>query len=95
VRQIKRTKLHHTSISAAHLSFVMNSNDHLHHLVGDPCQTVSTNATGQRDCTTFNSIHATGYIILRNNSIRQGNKLGLPICRRDLPNIRRFHMGIY
>ena len=95
MKQNKRLRLYHTSLSAAHLSFAMNNNVNPHHSVEIPCQDVSGDTTRQRDCTTSTNLHAFGRVVLRNNNIEQGNKLGLPFCHRDLFYIQGSHMGIH
>ena len=95
VKQTRGEQLYQIHLGSAHPSLVHSINDHPHNLVPETCQTLSRDTTRQRNRTTFINIYTTGPAVLRNNSVRQGNKLGLPFCRRDLPNIRRFHMGIY
>lgn len=94
MKHTKRLRLYHTFMSAAHPSFAMNNNANPHNLVEASCQTVSRHTSGQRDCTTSTNLHALIGVVLRNNDIEKGNKLGLPFCRGDLYYIQGFCMGI-
>ena len=95
MKQTKGTRLYQTHLGSAHLSLVHNNNDHPHNLVEVSCQTVSRDTTRQRDCTTSTNLHTLVNVVLRNNDIEKGNKLGLPFCHRDLFYIQRSHMGIH
>jgi hypothetical protein len=95
VKQHKRIKLYHILTNEAHQSFVMNSNEYPHKTIEDLCQVVSGDKAGQRDFKTSTNFCTDGFIVHSNNSIRQGNKLGLPFCHRDLSYIQRSHIGVH
>ena len=95
MKHTKRLRLYHTSLSAAHLSFVMNSNEYPPKTIEDLCRILSGDKTGQRDCKTSITFFTSGSAIRCHDSKSKSNELGLLFHHRDLPHIQGSHIGIH